>query len=82
PLPPPQANVKPQNYQEVFDGRMVVTKFVDPCEDAARAAEQCMLRTGERDRCLDFFQAYRDCKGTWLEQRRNRHRNKQLAGRP
>lgn len=55
-------------------GRPVVTRYIDPCENAARVAEECMMRSGDRDSCLDFFQAYRDCKGTWLEQRRNRHR--------
>ncbi|KZW00003.1 hypothetical protein EXIGLDRAFT_667838 [Exidia glandulosa HHB12029] len=76
PAPSPQDNVKPENYKDMFDGRPVITRFIDPCENAARAAEECMMSTGNREKCLDFFQAYRDCKGTWLEERRNRHRPK------
>ncbi|KAH7097535.1 hypothetical protein BKA62DRAFT_422213 [Auriculariales sp. MPI-PUGE-AT-0066] len=76
PLPAPEDNAKPHNWQEMFDGRHVVTKFIDPCEDAARVANECLIRTGKRESCLDFFQAYRDCKGTWLEQKRTRHHRK------
>ncbi|KAI0923826.1 hypothetical protein AcV5_009267 [Taiwanofungus camphoratus] len=67
PLPDPQDNVKPNNYYDKFKGRQVTSKFVDPCEDAAKASMNCLNRHDyDRDKCLDFFQAYRDCKKAWV----------------
>ncbi|KAG1881262.1 hypothetical protein F4604DRAFT_1578153 [Suillus subluteus] len=44
-----------------------------------KASLSCMDRNDyNRDKCMDFFQAYRDCKKAWLEQRREDRR----AGRP
>ncbi|EGN96594.1 hypothetical protein SERLA73DRAFT_58401 [Serpula lacrymans var. lacrymans S7.3] len=67
----PQDNVQPLNYREHFAGRETYTKHTDPCESAAKASMACMDRNSyDRDKCLDFFQAYRDCKKTWLDQRK------------
>ncbi len=38
-----------------------------PCEAAAKASLQCMNRNDfARDKCTDYFQAYRDCKKAWV----------------
>ncbi|KAG6813162.1 hypothetical protein H0H92_013569 [Tricholoma furcatifolium] len=50
-----------------------------PCEAAAKASMDCMNRNDyDRDFCLDYFQAYRDCKKAWMNQRKEDRR----AGRP
>ncbi|KDQ61770.1 hypothetical protein JAAARDRAFT_172189 [Jaapia argillacea MUCL 33604] len=78
-IPKPEDNVRPHNYVEHFRGRHVTTKFIDPCEDAAKASMDCLNRNDyDRESCLNFFQAYRDCKKTWVEQRKSDRR----AGRP
>ncbi|KZT10076.1 uncharacterized protein LAESUDRAFT_645560 [Laetiporus sulphureus 93-53] len=78
PLPNPRDNAKPDNYITKFKGKQD-TKFVDPCERASKASMDCMNRHDfDRDKCLDFFRAYRDCKKDWLDQRRADRR----AGRP
>ncbi|KAJ3768993.1 hypothetical protein FB446DRAFT_239514 [Lentinula raphanica] len=79
PLPSPNSNVKPLNYREQFQGREVVSRFIDPCEAASKATMACMNKNNyNRDKCLDYFQAYRECKNAWIEQRKEDRRN----GRP
>ncbi|KAH8989481.1 hypothetical protein EDB84DRAFT_1266338 [Lactarius hengduanensis] len=42
-----------------------------PCDEASKASMNCLNRNDyDRDKCLDFFQAYRDCKKAWMEQRK------------
>ncbi|KAG5731469.1 hypothetical protein E4T56_gene4361 [Termitomyces sp. T112] len=78
-LPHPEDNVKPLNYREQFQGRHVASQFIDPCAAAAKASMDCMSRNDyDRDFCLDYFQAYRDCKKSWINQRKEDRR----AGRP
>ncbi|THU99136.1 hypothetical protein K435DRAFT_659513 [Dendrothele bispora CBS 962.96] len=78
-LPPPEANSKPKDYRQTFKNRPEVTKFVDPCEAASKASLTCMTKNDfDRDKCLDYFQAYRDCKKAWMDQRKADRR----AGRP
>ncbi|KAG8220940.1 hypothetical protein J3R82DRAFT_2445, partial [Butyriboletus roseoflavus] len=50
-----------------------------PCEDASKASLACMDQNGyNRDKCMEYFQAYRDCKRAWLDQRRaDRQRGRQ-----
>ncbi|KAG1746635.1 uncharacterized protein EDB91DRAFT_1118094 [Suillus paluster] len=75
PKPSPQDNVKPADYKDVFAARQAYTQHTDPCEQAAKASLSCMDRNDyNRDNCMDFFQAYRDCKKAWLEQRREDRR--------
>jgi cytochrome c oxidase assembly protein subunit 23 len=75
PTPAPEDNVNPLNYKEQFSGRRVTSQFIDPCEAASKASMDCMERNDyDRDACLNFFQAYRDCKGTWIEQRKQDRR--------
>lgn len=38
-----------------------------PCADASKASMDCLNRNDyDRDACLAYFQAYRDCKSTWV----------------
>lgn len=38
-----------------------------PCAAASEASMECMNRNSyDRDACLDYFQAYRDCKKAWV----------------
>ncbi|KAF9074182.1 hypothetical protein BDP27DRAFT_1317434 [Rhodocollybia butyracea] len=79
PLPSPESNKKPLNYREQFQGREVVSRFIDPCEAASKASLACLTHHNyDREKCLEYFQAYRDCKNTWIEQRKDDRRH----GRP
>ncbi|KAJ3995995.1 hypothetical protein F5050DRAFT_1572390, partial [Lentinula boryana] len=50
-----------------------------PCEAASKATMACMNKNNyDREKCLDYFQAYRECKNAWIEQRKEDRRN----GRP
>lgn len=74
-LPPPEANVKPKDYHAKFSARTSYSKHTDPCEDAAKASLKCMDRNQyDKGKCEDFFQAYRDCKRAWLDERWNDRR--------
>ncbi|ETW78986.1 hypothetical protein HETIRDRAFT_49646 [Heterobasidion irregulare TC 32-1] len=69
--PSPWKNTKPKNYKETFKVRPIIACSTSPCEDASKASMDCLNRNDyDRDKCLDFFQAYRDCKKAWMEQRR------------
>lgn len=40
---------------------------ISPCAAASKASMDCLNRNDyDRDSCLDYFQAYRDCKNTWV----------------
>ncbi|EIW58656.1 uncharacterized protein TRAVEDRAFT_87082, partial [Trametes versicolor FP-101664 SS1] len=42
---------------------------VSPCAEASKASMDCMNHNDyDRDQCLDYFQAYRDCKKAWQTQ--------------
>ncbi|KAF9453525.1 hypothetical protein P691DRAFT_771298 [Macrolepiota fuliginosa MF-IS2] len=74
-LPPPEAGLKPLNYREQFSGRHVTSQFIDPCSEASKASMDCLNRNDyDRDACLDYFQAYRDCKKAWIQQRKDDRR--------
>ncbi|KAI6117434.1 cysteine alpha-hairpin motif superfamily [Pisolithus croceorrhizus] len=65
-LSPPDVNAKPKDYHSKFTARTTYSKHTDPCEDAAKASLKCMDRNQyDKDKCQDFFQAYRDCKRAW-----------------
>ncbi|KIP09997.1 hypothetical protein PHLGIDRAFT_115813 [Phlebiopsis gigantea 11061_1 CR5-6] len=69
-LPNPLDNVTPKPYKEVFKNRPE-TKFVDPCADASKASMACLNKNNfDKEKCTAYFQAYRDCKRAWLEQRK------------
>ncbi|KAF8425218.1 cytochrome c oxidase-assembly factor cox-23 [Tirmania nivea] len=47
------------------------SEYYDPCQDAATRSIQCLNRNfGDREMCSDYFQAYRDCKKKWIEERK------------
>ncbi|KAJ7281797.1 hypothetical protein C8J57DRAFT_1298567 [Mycena rebaudengoi] len=77
-LPHPHENVEPLDYREQFQGRES-SKFIDPCEAASKASLKCMDKNNyDRSECMDYFQAYRDCKAAWIQRRKDDRRN----GRP
>jgi len=42
------------------------SKYVDPCQEAANKSLKCLRRNGgSRDMCMDYFDAYRECKKSW-----------------
>ncbi|TFK25632.1 hypothetical protein FA15DRAFT_590070 [Coprinopsis marcescibilis] len=78
-MPPPEANAKPLDYKEQFRQRRVTSEFSDPCKPASKASMDCLDRNNyDRDACLEYFKAYRDCKNAWIQQRKDDRR----AGRP
>ncbi|EAQ83122.1 hypothetical protein CHGG_10940 [Chaetomium globosum CBS 148.51] len=43
------------------------SEFLDPCQEAAARSIRCLNRNGgDRTLCSDYFQAYRDCKKSWI----------------
>ncbi|BGP47805.1 Mitochondrial copper homeostasis protein [Rhodotorula kratochvilovae] len=69
------AGAKPFDYNETLRSRGGHTKFADPCSLAREESMKCLDRNAyDRSKCTDFFQAYRDCKSTWLNQRREDRR--------
>jgi len=64
-------NETPNNYRETFQGREAYTKYSDPCEQASKAVMTCLDRNNYNNaKCKSFFQTYRECKKTWMEQRK------------
>ncbi|KAK7030722.1 hypothetical protein R3P38DRAFT_2930147 [Favolaschia claudopus] len=74
-LPDPQDNVEPLDYKQQFQGRHP-SQFVDPCEAASKASLKCMEQNDfDRNACMDYFHAYRECKAAWIERRKDDRRN-------
>ncbi|EEQ34378.1 cytochrome c oxidase-assembly factor COX23 [Microsporum canis CBS 113480] len=49
------------------------SEYMDPCQEFADRSIKCMRRNnGDRDMCTDYFQAYRDCKKAWLNQKKSK----------
>lgn len=47
------------------------SKFYDPCAEASKMSLRCLERNDyDKDKCIAYFQAYRDCKKTWIRHRR------------
>ncbi|WVO18099.1 cytochrome c oxidase-assembly factor COX23, mitochondrial [Cryptococcus depauperatus] len=77
PAPPTKDLEVPEDYKETFKAhqeKKTVSKkgqFVDPCEAARKASLDCLERAHyNRGECLQFFAAYRQCKGNWLAMRK------------
>ncbi|SCV67758.1 BQ2448_5369 [Microbotryum intermedium] len=65
----------PASYNDAFRSRSAESEFADPCEIARQQSMKCLDRNSyNKSKCTDFFQAYRDCKQTWLTQRREDRR--------
>lgn len=44
------------------------SEYLDPCQEFADRSLKCLRRNGgARDMCMDYFDAYRDCKKKWQE---------------
>ncbi|PVF99734.1 hypothetical protein CPB86DRAFT_872378 [Serendipita vermifera] len=71
----PEATKTPKNWQETIDGKEA-SRFTDPCHAASKASMDCLNRNDyDRDQCLDYFRAYRECKAQWLKERREDRRS-------
>ncbi|KZF24608.1 hypothetical protein L228DRAFT_245580 [Xylona heveae TC161] len=47
------------------------SEYFDPCQEAASRSIRCLHRNGaDKDLCADYFQAYRDCKKQWINERK------------
>lgn len=43
------------------------SEYFDPCQEAADRSLKCLRRNGgARDMCMDYFDAYRECKKNWI----------------
>ncbi|TVY91418.1 Cytochrome c oxidase-assembly factor cox-23, mitochondrial [Lachnellula willkommii] len=63
---PPEGGPWDQKTSEKFESKSF-SKFFDPCQEAADRSLKCLHRNGgDRDMCVDYFQAYRDCKKQWV----------------
>ncbi|GAA6007779.1 hypothetical protein JCM10207_004871 [Rhodosporidiobolus poonsookiae] len=82
PAPPPPSTPaaeptgqKPTDYNDSFRGRKAHTDFADPCALAREQSMKCLDDNAyDKGKCTAFFQAYRDCKKTWINQRRDDRR--------
>ena len=47
--------------------QMAADASSSPCAAASQASMDCLNRNDyDRDACIEYFQAYRDCKNTWV----------------
>ncbi|KAK6521437.1 hypothetical protein TWF506_001651 [Arthrobotrys conoides] len=68
-----------EDTKRQFDSKET-SKFYDPCQDAANRSLQCLKRNmGDREMCTDYFQAYRDCKKKWIEERKTERWKKAIG---
>jgi cytochrome c oxidase assembly protein subunit 23 len=72
----------PYAASSVLEALADVRQYADPCEAASKASleclerthynreEVCLGRTPHKDKadeqCMEFFRAYRECKGKWV----------------
>ena len=53
------------------EGETVVTKYSDPCKQAALQSMRCLDRNGhDKSKCQDEFLIYRRCKQTYTRRKR------------
>ncbi|RVD88238.1 uncharacterized protein DFL_002430 [Arthrobotrys flagrans] len=68
-----------EDTKRQFDSKET-SKFYDPCQDAANRSLKCLRRNmGDREMCTDYFQAYRDCKKKWIEERKTERWKKAIG---
>ncbi|KAG0659542.1 Mitochondrial copper homeostasis protein [Monosporozyma unispora] len=52
------------------------SQYYDPCELSARMSRQCLEDhwddPDKKQKCKQFFEAYKDCKAMWIAERRKR----------
>ncbi|SCU80368.1 LAMI_0B02014g1_1 [Lachancea mirantina] len=47
------------------------SRFFDPCQESANMSTRCLETNDyDRDKCREYFDAYRECKKQWLRARR------------
>ncbi|EME39435.1 hypothetical protein DOTSEDRAFT_91782 [Dothistroma septosporum NZE10] len=51
------------------------SEYFDPCQDAADRSLKCMRRNGgDRAMCMDYFDAYKACKKSWMDEMKEQKR--------
>ncbi|KAF2481017.1 cytochrome c oxidase-like protein-assembly factor COX23 [Neohortaea acidophila] len=46
------------------------SEYFDPCQEAADRSLKCLRRNGgDRAMCQDYFDAYKECKESWMKER-------------
>ncbi|KAG8812721.1 Mitochondrial copper homeostasis protein [Serendipita sp. 400] len=72
---PPSATKTPEDWKVTLKNKGP-SEFRDPCLAASQASMECLNRHDyNRDDCLEYFRAYRECKAAWLKQRREDRRS-------
>lgn len=66
--------------QRVHKDRFIAkepSRYYDPCQESSQIAIKCMSNHDEdyKEVCAPLFEAYRDCKKAWQEQRKKDLRN-------
>lgn len=66
--------------QRLHKDRFIIkepSRYYDPCAESSKMAVRCMENHDEdyKDVCAEYFQAYRECKKEWMEQRKRDNRN-------
>ncbi|KAF5118506.1 hypothetical protein DV452_002022 [Geotrichum candidum] len=52
------------------------SQFYDPCEQASKMSMNCLVRNDyDRDMCLEYFRAYKECRQEWMDQRKKDRRS-------
>ncbi|KAF2168945.1 hypothetical protein M409DRAFT_20959 [Zasmidium cellare ATCC 36951] len=56
------------------------SEYFDPCQEAADRSLKCLRRNGgDRAMCMDYFDAYKACKKSWMDEMKEEKR-KQSKG--
>ncbi|SMQ52206.1 unnamed protein product [Zymoseptoria tritici ST99CH_3D7] len=51
------------------------SEYFDPCQEAATRSLKCLRRNGgDRKMCQDYFDAYKECKKSWMEEMKEQKR--------
>ncbi|KAG0681854.1 Mitochondrial copper homeostasis protein [Pichia californica] len=66
--------------QRLHKDRFIIkepSRYYDPCAESSKMAIRCMETHDEtyKDVCTEYFQAYRECKKEWMEQRKRDNRS-------
>lgn len=66
--------------QRIHKDRFIIkepSRYYDPCAESSRMAIRCMENHDDdyKEVCAEYFQAYRECKKEWMEQRKRDNRN-------
>ncbi|CAO1616980.1 unnamed protein product [Parajaminaea phylloscopi] len=68
---PQEDNSKPRDWVPLMSGK-TASKYADPCAHAAKASMKCLEDNQyDRTKCTKAFEDYRECKKSWVLQRRS-----------